>query len=100
VRDDAEFIVFLGTWCSDSKKEVPRFLKVVDRCGVPAERVKLYGLDRSKKSPDGLAETYGITKVPTFIVLKHGREVGRITELPQTTLEADLLTILASAREK
>ena len=92
-----DVLVFLGTWCSDSRREVPRFLKVADSAGIPMERVVLYALDRRKTSPDGLEKKYGIDRVPTFIFMKEGVEIGRIVEVPKTTVEADMLTILAAA---
>ncbi len=95
-----EMIVFLGTWCPDSKRAVPRFLKIADLAGIPATRVKLYGLDRSKKSPDGLTDQYAISRVPTIVFLRQGSEVGRIVETPQTTMEMDMLSIFAGARQQ
>jgi len=93
-------LVFFGSWCGDSRREVPHFLKIADSCGWDSSRYHLYGLDRSKKSPDGLTEKYRIEKVPTFIFLKGDDEVGRITEKPAGTLEADMLAILASVKQK
>ena len=91
----AEFLVFLGTWCGDSRREVPRLLRILDDAGVEHSRVRLYNLDRSKTSRDGLAERWAIERVPTFIVLRRGHEVGRIVERPRSTLEGDLLSLLA-----
>lgn len=97
VHDDVDFLVFLGFWCSDSHREVPRFLKIADESGIPARRITIIALDRKKTSPDGLERQYGIERVPTFVALKKGKEIGRIVESPRTTLEGDLLTILASS---
>ena len=70
------------------------------QAGIPAERVRLHGLDRAMKSPDGLAAGYQIVRVPTFIVLRGGKEEGRIVERPIGTLEGDLLTILAGPKNR
>ena len=94
--EGVETLVFLGTWCSDSRTHVPRFLKVVDLARPSLERVSLYGVDRNKKSPGGTEASYHIERVPTFVFLKQGKEIGRIVESPQTTLEGDMLSILAS----
>ena len=99
VEDSVSTIVFLGTWCPDSRREVPRFLKVADEAGIPPERIKLYALDRTKKSDDGLTDQYQIERIPTFIFLKHGEEIGRITEMPEKSVEQDMLFILAKAKE-
>jgi thiol-disulfide isomerase/thioredoxin len=98
VHEGIDIIVFLGTWCSDSRREVPRFLKIADLVGMDAARIKLYGLDRTKRSSDGLTDRYGIERVPTFIFLRGDEEVGRIVEVPRTTLEGDVLSILAGAQ--
>jgi thiol-disulfide isomerase/thioredoxin len=90
--------IFFGTWCSDSRRELPRFLKVADMAGIPPDRITLYGLDRSKKSPDGLTEKYHIDRVATFIFFKKGVEIGRITEAPESTIEGDMITILTGGR--
>jgi len=100
VNAGVEFLVFYGTWCGDSRRELPHFLKIADRCGIEPSRIRFYGLDRSKKSGDGLTDRYHIERVPTFIFLKNGTEVGRITEKPQGTLEADMLAILAASQQK
>ncbi len=99
VDEGVETIIFFGAWCSDSKREVPCFLKIADYAGMPGERIRLYALDRSKKSADGLTERYRIERVPTFIFLKNGEEIGRIVERPKTTIEGDLLALLAAAQQ-
>jgi len=99
VREGAEVLVFFGGWCSDSMREVPHFLKIADRAGFPPATIKLYSLDRTKKSADGLTDQFGITLVPTFIFLREGGEVGRIVESPKASLEQDMLEILAPRRD-
>lgn len=95
-----DFIVVLGTWCGDSKREVPRFLKIVDLSLISPAQIQFYGVDRTKKSSDGVTDRYNIERVPTFIFLKHGKEVGRIVESPKNSLEEDMLVILADAQGK
>jgi len=86
--------VVLGTWCSDSRREVPRFLKVADLLMIKPQQVRLIFVDRAKHAGDLDISGYDIRLVPTFIVLKDGKELGRIIESPVETLEKDLLTIL------
>ncbi len=94
-RGGVHVLVFMGTWCSDSKREVPRFLRIADGSGMTSPEFSLYALDRKKTSPDGLERRYGIERVPTFIFLRGDKEIGRIVESPKTTLEGDIITILA-----
>jgi thiol-disulfide isomerase/thioredoxin len=95
-----DMLVFLGTWCGDSKREVSLFLKIVDAAGIPMDRITFQALDRKKTSPDGLEVRYGIERVPTFVFLKKETEIGRIVETPKTTMEGDILAILAGAIQR
>lgn len=88
------YLVILGTWCGDSKREVPHLLKILDSAKIQNGQIQLLGVDRSKKSEDGTSEKYVITHVPTIIVFKEGKELGRIVEVPAETLESDLVKIL------
>lgn len=89
--------VFFGTWCGDSKLEVPRFLKIMDE--LKYEDVQLIGVDNIfqnyKQSPYG--EEYGLNihRVPTFIMYKDSVEIGRIVESPVESLTEDLNDILS-----
>lgn len=91
-----EVLAFVGTWCPDSKREVPRLLKLMDQAGIPESKLTMLGLDRTKKDAEGITEKWGLKYVPTFIVLKDGKELGRVVEKSQGTLEADFVQILGS----
>jgi len=93
--DDLRIIVVMGTWCSDSRREVPHFYKIMDLLQFPTYNIKLIFVDRNKEDGNGEAAKLRITKVPTFIVTdRSGGELGRITEKPKKTLEKDLYKIL------
>ena len=44
--NDVEIILVMGTWCSDSRREVPRFYKVLDEIEYPSEDVSLINVNR------------------------------------------------------
>ena len=96
--DGVRILIFLGTWCGDSKREVPRFMKILDQLGMPESQRDLIGVDKRpetyKTSPGGEHLKWAIRRVPTFIVIKDGREIGRIVERPQLNLERDLCDLL------
>lgn len=96
---DLDIEIFMGTWCSDSQREVPRFYKILDELGVSEQRLRMYSLDdhpdRRKTSPQGEEKGKNIEYVPTFIFSRAGQEIGRIVESPQVSLEADMAAILA-----
>lgn len=91
------FIVFLGTWCGDSRREVPRFFKLLDCCGIDPSLVDIVTVSNSdslyKQSSGHEEKGRDIFRVPDFIVLDKGREIGRIVESPVASLEKDLLSI-------
>lgn len=88
-------IVFLGTWCEDSHRDFPRLMKILDELKYPDTRLTIIAVNRKKESPTGDEVKYNVQKVPTIIVEKYGKEIGRIIEMPTTGyIERDLLQIL------
>jgi thiol-disulfide isomerase/thioredoxin len=88
--------IYLGTWCGDSKKVVPRFLKILNETKLITEnRIRLFAVDRKKKLNNGLAAKNNIQRVATFIIKKQSSEIGRIVEYPEKSLESDLVKILS-----
>ena len=93
VKKEKIKIVF-GTWCGDSKVNVPNFFKILDALHFKEKSVELIAVDGNKKGENGIIDGLDIKMVPTFIVYdQKGKELGRIIEGPKTTLEGDLLAI-------
>ena len=91
--------IVLGTWCGDSKFQVPHFLKVADALKLNDNDITFIAVDGAKKAENGLIDNMKITNVPTFIFTDgKGIEIGRITETPKETLEKDMLKILTVAK--
>ncbi len=93
---DYRIVIVLGTWCSDSRREVPHFYKIVDALGFPEKNILTILVDENKNDGSGLAKQFTIKYVPTFIFIDaNGNEIGRIVEAPGKKLEADWLGILS-----
>ena len=92
-------LVFMGTWCSDSQREIPAFMKILQQADFPLERLKIVAVhDKGefyKTSPNGEQWGLQIAKVPTLIFLKDGKEVNRIVESPLKSLEMDVKQIIS-----
>lgn len=88
-------LIVAGTWCGDSKREVPRLFRVLDAIGVAEERITMIGVDRSKHSSDSTTVKHRIQKVPTAIFFRGEQELGRIVEFPMESHERDLLKLLS-----
>lgn len=91
---DKKITIVMGTWCGDSQFQTPHFYKILDQADVSEKDVTLICVDHSKQAEKGLIDNLNIQRVPTFIVYENGKELGRIIEFPQDTLEKDLLGIL------
>ena len=89
------YVIVMGTWCPDSRREVPRMMKVLDTAGVPGTGIIIYAVDRDMKARRTPVRNLNIQKVPTLIVSKDGIETGRIIESPEVSIEKDLLKILS-----
>ncbi len=89
---------YFGTWCGDSRRQIPRLLRLLDAAGFDESRLTMTGLsDRSmefKKAPGNPEAKRLIHRTPTIVLLRAGVEIGRIVETPEVSLEADLLAIL------
>lgn len=43
-----KILIFMGTWYGDSKREVLRFIKVLEATGFPMENLKIVAVDQRK----------------------------------------------------
>lgn len=84
----------LGTWCHDSHIQVPRLLKLLEAIKFPIPDLELFAMDTYKKAPGIDIKAIDVKLVPTLIVYKGNKELGRIIESPKVSLEADLVEIL------
>jgi len=99
ISDDFRLQVFLGTWCGDSRREVPRLLRLLDDIGFSQNHLQIIALGVGdsllKQSPQHEEAGKGIFRVPTIIVYKSNVEINRINEFPVMSLEADVFAILS-----
>jgi hypothetical protein len=86
--------VVYGPWCSDSAREVPRFIALLSALKDDAPETRWVAVDRDKREPVSEVRRLGIERVPTFVVSRGGRELGRIVETAEPSLEILLLRIL------
>lgn len=83
-----------GEWCSDTRLQLPRFIKILETIQFPREDLEIIFVNKEKQIPE-VYKKLQIKFVPTFIVIdKLGKELGRIVENPSKTLEYDLIKIV------
>ena len=86
---------FIGSWCHDSKRELPRFYKIMELTAFDfTNNFQMIGITIGNKTPDNLQKGYPVKHTPTFIFYRDGKEVGRFVEHSRKTIEKDLLRIL------
>ncbi|HVV04527.1 MAG TPA: thioredoxin family protein [Puia sp.] len=76
--EQVRFLVFTATWNEDAQYILPRFYSLMDAASIRPDQITLVGVDQEKKTLHHLTETMHINSIPTFIILKNGKEIGRI----------------------
>lgn len=98
--DQVEVEVLLGTWCSDSRRELTRLWRALDESGPePVFSIRYFGVARGLEQPAQVVEGKELRFVPTFIVRRAGSEVGRIVESSENGIESDLWALLDGRRQ-
>jgi len=92
IKDTFGLTVFLGTWCSDSKKLVPKMFGLLPFIPVKLERI--YALDTTKNDSAKFAQANSISRIPVFIFKRNGVEMARISEKPEKRLSRQLYYLL------
>lgn len=98
--DEYEIKMFMGTWCGDSQREVPKFYKLLELSGYDLDKLDVRAVKRDKTLPNDGQKEYDITYVPTIIFFKDGEEVGRFVEYAQEELEEDIAKIVSGEEYK
>jgi len=84
----------MGTWCHDSKREVPALFKIMEVLDNPRISARYTALEYKRRGPKDIIEQNNIQRTPTFIIYKNGIEAGRIIEEVKESVEADLYRII------
>lgn len=93
---DLEFRLFIGVWCPDSKVFAPKLLKVLNYLGVQDHKISIIAVNRQKNKPVETINTYNIKYVPTLIIYRDSKEVNRIVEYVNKSIEKDLYDIIVN----
>ncbi|MCF6365388.1 MAG: thioredoxin family protein [Bacteroidales bacterium] len=89
-----KILIVMGTWCGDSRRELPRFYKIIDMINFPYSDISIIAVDTNRSSGDKKLQNIEFGRIPTFIFYKEDKEVGRIVESTEDSLEKDILKII------
>jgi hypothetical protein len=93
--NDVSITIITGTWCSDSRVELPAFFKIIDYLRYPEEKLTMIAVNEEKEIPgSSILDKYNLELVPSFIFYRNGSELGRIQEMPEESLEKDMVRIV------
>lgn len=93
--NDYEIKVFMGTWCGDSKREIPKLYKLLELSDYNMDKLEMNGVRLDKTLPNDIQKDFDIHHVPTIIFYKNGEEAGRFVEYPQEEFEDDIAKIVS-----
>ena len=88
------FVLFSGSWCGDSRIEMPNIVSLLKSLEITESHFEIIGVSRDKTEPRQYIKKYEIRYVPTLIIFKNEKEIGRLIESPENTWELDILEIL------
>lgn len=86
--------IVIGTWCPDCHTGTPAFYKIMDGAGFDEKNITLITVDRGFKGSEDVKEALALSKLPTIVFFREGRELGRIIETPTDSFEKDMLGIV------
>jgi len=89
--------VFFGSWCGDTHEHLPVFLALMDAAKANGPKSTLLVARDRKKNTGSYKDTRGIERLPTFVFLKDGKEIGRIIETPTKSILEDTLAIIGKS---
>jgi hypothetical protein len=92
---DYTITLMVGTWCEDTQLLLPQFYKTMDACNYPIAKIEMLGTDRQKHALNIEHLLLRVEHVPTIIINKGPREIGRIVEtISSPSIEAELLQMI------
>ncbi|GHA27542.1 hypothetical protein GCM10007103_06190 [Salinimicrobium marinum] len=93
--NDYEIEIFMGTWCADSQREIPKLFKILEESDYDLEKLEIVAVDRNKTLPKNVEHTAEFQMVPTIIFYKNEEEVNRFVEFSQESFEEDIAKIVS-----
>lgn len=92
--DQYKITIYMATWCGDSRREVPRLIKILEALDYDMIKLDIVAMNQLKQDKNRQERGESIHRVPTLILTKNGKEKGRIVESPIESLEVDLHQII------
>lgn len=79
-NNNIKTLVFQGSWCPMCVSAMPQIAQYVSANNIDESTIEIINVNAFKTEPADRIAEYRITRVPTVIFLKDGKEFDRITE--------------------
>jgi len=90
-----ELIILHAGWCKDCQYHMPVWNKICQDITNSGIKVTYSGVQREPRQDElGYCDKFNARKIPTFIAVRDGKELGRIVENPVASIEEDLAAML------
>lgn len=99
-KDKIQLVALVNTTEEASQSLLGRFYKVMILASVPEESIHMYGADNSGNTGNQVADGYKVKRVPTILVMRDGKEEGRISGNSKESVEQDLAQIIMKMNKK
>jgi len=96
-RDSVRLVAFFGSWCPVCNEELPKLVKTLESAKNGRIAVSYVAVSEDLKEPREELKKHSVSATPSLLVYVCGKELGRIVEHPQKTIEADIAAILKRA---
>ncbi len=93
-------VMVFGSWCGDSRRDVPRFYRILDELKFPDSKLAVVAVDRTKTANSKALKDLTIERVPTIFFYENNVLLGKIVETPEVSLEKDMLKIIQNSDRK
>tara|TARA_B100001250_G_scaffold284010_1_gene246045 strand:- start:889 stop:1446 length:558 start_codon:yes stop_codon:yes gene_type:complete len=93
-------VLIMGTWCEDSEREIPGFIKILEYINYDTTKMRIIAVDENKITPNFIEKDYDLINIPTIIFYDNKNEINRIVEFPIKSIEEDILDILTGKAYK
>jgi thiol-disulfide isomerase/thioredoxin len=97
VKQPTTLLVFFGSWCPHCEQAVPRLVRVLEEIHGAPITATFHGVPHDDRWDDPLIERFHIVGLPTAIVQREEKEVGRLEGEGWTAPEKALADLLATA---
>ena len=95
-----DIVLIMGTWCEDSEREIPGFIKILESINYDTTKMRIIAVDEDKITPNFIEKDYELINIPTIIFYDNENEINRIVEFPIKSIEEDILDILTGGEYK